>query len=452
MFIKRFGIFFVLLAFGWGLFFSASPEGNVWAQKGSKPTFQLYETHSIETTLPKSPSRLENRDFWILSVFLVLLLLSTYAALFRRSRRLIVLLSILSIVILGFWFHGCPCPIGSIQHIVLGFFQSNYFVPWTILILFLAPLFMTLFFGRTFCGSTCPIGAVQEMIALFPIKIPNWLEHLLGLFRYFFLGFAVLCVACGLSFIICRFDPIVCLFRGGTGLRNILIFSGLLLVIGVFVGRPYCRFLCPFGALLSICGKLSFQHITVSPGKCDQCRLCENICPYNAILKPTEKPTIQERRWGPIQLGGLLFLMPILILLFGYLGSFLAFPMAQFHPIVKQAELVYAEETGLVDQYGAFDETLAHYRSGVENEALYRNAAKVLRRFQIASPLFGYWVGFIFAAKLISFSVRRKRTEYQTDSGRCFSCGRCFWHCPNQKENRVFLDGQIDFGLSKKSK
>ncbi len=35
--------------------------------------------------------------------------------------------------------------------------------------------------------------------------------------------------------------------------------------------------------------------------------------------------------------------------------------------------------------------------------------------------------------KLVTLSIRRKRTDYQPDRSRCVSCGRCYWYCPSEQ-------------------
>lgn len=414
-------------------------SNEAFGQKGSKPTFTQYKTSEMETPLPSAPNWLNKRDTWIVVTVLTLLVCSTISGLWLRSRCLLLITSLLAVLISGFWLGGCPCPVGSIQNVALTLLDSTYIAPWTIGVLFLVPLFVALLFGRTFCGGTCPLGALQELIAVWPIRIPREIDDILGLLRYIVLGLAILFAGCGLSFLVCRYDPFVPIFRGITGWGTVLVWSSLILLVGLFIARPYCRFFCPYGALLSLCGHLAIWRVTVAPGKCDQCRLCETVCPYNAIDFPTKEPSWEERQRGVKQFLVALLLFPMIVALFGWIGSLLAFPLAQLHPVVKRAELVRAEETGLVDRFGAFDETLAHYRGGEENESLYQRAAQVYQRLQYGTLFFGLWVGVVLGIKGITLTVRRKRTEYQTDGGRCFSCGRCFWYCPNQKEQRLFL-------------
>ncbi len=421
------------------LFFALAMVSELPAQKGSKPTFREYQIHETQTPVPDSPDWLESRDTWLTVVLLVLLAVSTVAGVWLRSRRLLVVNAIAAIVLPGFYFGGCPCPVGTIQNIAVGLTRPQYAVPTTVLILFLAPLVTTLLFGRTFCGSACPLGAVQELIALRPIKLPAWLDAVLGLIRYIVLGLAVLFACCGLGFIVCRYDPVVGLFRGGTGWASVLTFTGVILVLGIVIARPYCRFLCPYGAILSLCGKLALRHVTVSPGDCSRCRLCEQMCPYNAILPPSQEPSLEERKQGFSFFLGSLIAFPIIVAVCTMLGATLAFPFAQLHPVVKRAELVRAEESGLINRLGAFDETTAHYRSGLDNEILYRDAAAVVVRFRHASRLFGAWCGLVLGIGLIAICLRKKRVGYEADPGRCFSCGRCFWYCPNQKNTRFFM-------------
>lgn len=356
-----------------------------------------------------------------------------------RSRRLIFILSLISVVVLGFIIKGCVCPVGSLQNIVAAIFVENYTVSLGVILLFLFPIWVSLFYGRVFCSCVCPLGSLQEIVAIKPQRIPLWLEHSLGLFRYFYLGLAVVFASTGLWFIVCRFDPFVGFFRY-SGEFYVLSFGAVLLLIGIFIARPYCRFFCPYGAILGLCSKFSSKNITVSPGDCINCRLCEEICPYEAILKPTVPPDAQEKKQGPLRLIAVFLAGPLIIVFFGFIGHNSAMQIAREHKDIRLAELLRAEETGLVPDRGTFRETRAFHKTQDESEYLYQRAAKAYSRIRTANTLFGIWVGVVISAKMISFTTRRRRTEYEVDASRCVACGRCFWYCPNQKENRVFLE------------
>ena len=59
------------------------------------------------------------------------------------------------------------------------------------------------------------------------------------------------------------------------------------------------------------------------------------------------------------------------------------------------------------------------------------------RRFRSGGWLLGAFLGLIFGIKLFQLNLFRRVAEYQPDREACFSCGRCFSYCPNE---RVRLD------------
>ena len=83
---------------------------------------------------------------------------------------------------------------------------------------------------------------------------------------------------------ICRFDPFVGFFRF-TGPFHMLLIGGLFLLLGLFVGRPYCRYLCPYGALLALTSRLAWRSVSITPDRELDCGLCDHACPYGAIEK-----------------------------------------------------------------------------------------------------------------------------------------------------------------------
>jgi polyferredoxin len=246
-----------------------------------------------------------------------------------------------------------------------------------------------------------------------------------------------LVAATGTAFLICRYDPFVGFFRLSAP-ENMLIFGGALLVIGAFVGRPYCRFLCPYGALLGLCSRVSRWHAKIPPEECIQCRLCEDACPYNAIQEPTVAQTPQERARGRRRLVGLLVLAPVLIAGGAVLGGWLQGPLSRLDPQVRLAERLRLEETDQVE--GTTDETDAFRNTGRPASELYQEAATSRAQFGTLGTWLGAWVGLVVGVKLIHLSIRRRRDDYRPDPSRCVSCGRCYWYCPGEQARQGWIE------------
>lgn len=362
-------------------------------------------------------------------VLFAALALSSYLILKKRSRRAIFVLMIFSVLYFGFWRKGCICPIGATQNIVLSIFDSEYVVPITVAAFFLLPLVFTLFFGRSFCAAVCPLGAVQDLVLSRPVSIPAWAESGLRLLAYVYLGAAVLFAATGSAFVICRYDPFVSIFRL-TGSLNILILGGCLLLIGVFIGRPYCRFLCPYGIILRHLSRLSKWRVTITPDECIQCKLCEEACPFGAIKMPTTKWPEKEYHVAKKRLAFLLLLLPILIFLGGWAGSSIKAMASRAHETVRLAERIYLEEAGEVE--GTTDASSAFRATGKEISQLYEEASNIRSQFGQGGWIFGGFVGLVIGLKLIGLSVWRQRKDYEADRASCLACGRCFAYCPRE--------------------
>ncbi|MBM3858369.1 MAG: 4Fe-4S binding protein [Verrucomicrobia bacterium] len=366
-----------------------------------------------------------------IAVLVITLALAAWLALHRRSRRELVMLSIFSVLYFGFWRKGCICAIGSIQNIAQGLADPNYAVPLTALAFGLLPLAAALLFGRVFCSSVCPHGVLQDLVLLKPVQMPAWLEHGLRLFAHVYLGLAIVFAATGGGYIICQYDPFVPIFRLGGSATMVGLGIGLL-VLGVFVGRPYCRFLCPYGVLLGLASSVSKWRVRITPDNCTQCRLCEQSCPFGAINKstvdapaPAHAVAADKRR-----LVVFLVLLPVLVGLGFWLGGFAGTNFARKHRIVNLAERVHFEETGAVKD--TTDASDAFRATGQPLEKLFTDAEAVRRWYVLAGRWCGVWIGLVIGLKLVSLAIRRKRTDYEADQFRCVACARCFRYCPEE--------------------
>jgi ferredoxin len=370
------------------------------------------------------------------AVLVASLSLATWLVHKRRSRRALLALSIFSLLYFGFYRMGCICAIGSLQNVSLALCNRSYAVPIGVLAFFMLPLLFALFAGRSFCAGVCPHGALQDLVLLKPVKVPAWLEQSLSILPFVYLGAGVLFAATGSAFIICQYDPFVPIFRMSGRVLMVLIGAGLL-VLGVFVGRPYCRFLCPYGAMLKLAATVAKWRVRVTPDYCTQCRLCEASCPFGAMREPTgAAPNPGLLRIDRRRLGILLVLTPLLLGGGGWLGWRFSSAASRMHPTVSLAERFMAER-GTPARTGTLSpDDLALERARQSPGEILTAAAAIQSRFATGGWIFGAWIGLVIAGKLISLSLHRRRTDYEPDRGECFACARCFEFCPNELARR----------------
>ena len=387
---------------------------------------QLPPINQITDVTPRS----DIYEYIDVGVLLAALGLSSYLVLRKRSRRAIFILMVFSLLYFGFWRKGCICSIGAIQNITLSIFDPDYAIPITAAAFFLLPLVFTLFFGRTFCAAVCPLGAIQDIVLLRPVSVPGWLEGALRLFAYVYLGVAVLFAATGSAFVICRYDPFISFFRL-SGSLNMLILGACFLVVGVFIGRPYCRFFCPYGVILRQFSRFSKRRVTITPDECIQCGLCEDSCPFGAIREPTAEWPVGYYDKSKKRLAYLIALLPVLVFLCGWIGSAVRPVMSRMHERVRLAERIYLEDAGKVED--VTDASTAFRATGQQTKELYAEASKIRDDFGLGGWLVGGFVGLVIGLKLIGLTVRRQRVDYEADRAGCLACGRCFEYCPQER-------------------
>ena len=291
-------------------------------QEYSRPTSSAPQPKDIgsDYQLPAVQYAAPRSAWWYWAdVLLLSVALVTAALVAHRWRRrwMAVAISIASLAYFGFYRQGCVCPIGAIQNVTTALVDPTLAVPFAVLFFFLLPLVAALLVGRVFCAGVCPLGAIQDLVVLRPLQLPYAVDRWGGLVKYVYLAAAVWFAAQQpgtRDFIICRFDPFVGFFRL-SGAAWLLTLGGALLLVGTFVGRPYCRFLCPYGGLLAIVARCALRPVQVTPDEELDCGLCAESCPFGAIRNHrADRATClacarcfadcprQKYQWGEIEL------------------------------------------------------------------------------------------------------------------------------------------------------
>ncbi|MBI9068161.1 MAG: 4Fe-4S binding protein [Salinivirgaceae bacterium] len=388
------------------------------AQRFPKPEFENGHT---QPELQKPEARSNALELLDIFVLLASLSLVSWLVLKKRSRRGVLYMSIFSVIYFGFIREGCICSVGSLQNVALALFNPGYVIPISAVLFFVLPLLFTLFFGRTFCAGVCPLGAIQDLVVIKPIEIRPWLQKTLGIIPFIYLGLAVLYAATASDFVICRYDPFVGIYRLD-GTFTMFAIGGILLLVGVFIARPYCRFFCPYGVLLNWVSRFSRKHLTITPSNCIQCKLCENSCPFGAIEKPVEENIKLEKKTMIIRFLGLALIIPLLVYIGGWTGSQIHEKLALVNPKVSLAqELIEANENPKMEE----SLNIESFRSsGKSANELFEESAQILDQFEIGGWLFGGFVGLAIGLTLASLAIFRYRKDYEPNRATCLSLYR----------------------------
>ena len=381
-----------------------------------------------------------NETLWnVLDIVLLvgMMALVVWAAYRKRSRAVIYSMSVVSVLYFGFFRSGCVCSVGSIQNVVTALVNPDYHLPWYVLLLFLLPIVFALLFGRVFCAGVCPLGALQELVNIKNFRLSRSVSVTLSVIPWVYLAFTILYAATRSQFLICRLDPFVGIFRLGGDL-GMITFGAVLLLMSVFIGRPFCQFLCPYGALLSVFSSLSWKQLEITEKGCINCALCGKSCPVDAIRAPQVSKTKEERRKGVNRIIFFAILLPLLTVAGAMLLGSQSDALSLAHKDVYLSELLLQQErlrvgvsAGMAQQEMDVPLEVETFNAlGGDMEELKAKVDVVRRDYNFYAYLAGALIGFIIGFKLLKLSLKRSRRTYEVSSARCTMCGKCFNYCP----------------------
>lgn len=210
--------------------------------------------------------------------------------------------------------YSCPaatgaCPIGSFQAIVgSSKFSFSYYVTGFLILI-------GVLLGRFVCGFLCPFGWLQELLNKIPgKKLSTRKLKPLRYLKYAVLLLTVILLPALLVNDVGMGDPYFCKYlcpqgvlEGAiplaivdSGIRSALgaLFTWKLavlitvVVLSVLIYRPFCKWICPLGALYALMNKVSLLGIKVDQHRCISCGTCAKTCKMD--VKVTESPNHTE--------------------------------------------------------------------------------------------------------------------------------------------------------------
>ena len=212
--------------------------------------------------------------------------------------------------------YSCPgalgsCPIGALQAVIgSSHFKAAFYISGFL-------IFIGALIGRFVCGWLCPFGLLQDLLHKipFPKKIKTFRgDRLLRKLKYVILVVFVILLPMFVVDIMGQGAPYFCkllcpvgTLEGGIplvlmneSLRSVLGFLyawKMVLLIGIVllsivIYRPFCKYICPLGAIYGIFNPISVFRYRVDEDKCVHCGKCAKACKMQ--VDPVETPNSSE--------------------------------------------------------------------------------------------------------------------------------------------------------------
>lgn len=178
------------------------------------------------------------------------------------------------------------------------------------LVIFIIILILGLFFKKSFCSYICPVGLISE--SLWPLgeklfkknlRLWKWLDYPLRSLKYlllFFFAYAVLWQMDVFSLKQFIYSP----YNKVADIKMLLFFTNIdsfafwtlviLFVLSIIIKNFWCRYLCPYGALLGFLSIFSPVKVTRNEETCTDCQKCTNVCPHLIQVHTLERVSSDE--------------------------------------------------------------------------------------------------------------------------------------------------------------
>lgn len=169
----------------------------------------------------------------------------------------------------------------------------NEIHPASIFIL-LAVVLTSVVVKKAFCSWLCPVGTLSESLWMAGRKffgrtvgVPRWLDYPLRSLKYlllFYFAYAIwqMDVPALRTFIYSPYNKVadIKMYLFFANITSFVLWTILILMaLSVVIKNFWCRYLCPYGALLGALSWLSPFKITRERNTCIDCELCTKACP-----------------------------------------------------------------------------------------------------------------------------------------------------------------------------
>lgn len=188
---------------------------------------------------------------------LLVILFGVLITLFKSRNQLVMTIQlILNVVVLGFWCGSFLSLATLTAWLSNGVNISMSVVTFALLCVAIVMPFL----GRkgSYCQLHCPMGSAQELIGRVPIakiKMQPRVARLLNRMRYYILVALLFMMWLGVGSDLMNYE-IFSAFIISSASTVVLVMAAIFLVLSLFIQRPYCRFVCPTGALITMTQKI----------------------------------------------------------------------------------------------------------------------------------------------------------------------------------------------------
>jgi len=189
------------------------------------------------------------------------------------------------------------CPFGGVvsiyKFLTVGTFVQK--IHESSFILMAVGFLLAIVFGPVICGWVCPLGSFQEWLGKIGKKIfgkrynhfiPAKADSVLRYSRYIVLALVIYATATSAKLVFQDYDPYYALFHFWSAevAPAALIILAVTILLSLVIERPWCKYACPYGAVLGVFNLFRIFKIRRDDNTCINCKACDRNCPMNITV------------------------------------------------------------------------------------------------------------------------------------------------------------------------